>query len=459
MTEKTTTPNYSDLIEATQSIKRMTPKHSKLLGETALKLARSVSFYGGRLESLKANGVSEKALNNQAKLLGRTIDEYAMNSYDVKSEVREPLAEAPDNLKKAQNNIFSFLTEKQGGGFILRVIEPRRINNKEAFIYSSKEEPYRVYDFVGKLTEKDSAGKYVVSDETVKTFISWYHNSIAGINKEIMHKMDYYIRDYKTNLEIACKNGFLPEELKKRAELLGSDKNNYEFGFLDAISSHGLGYEGLCSRYVFSKNNIISLRLDHWLKRDSRDGYAIWPSYDGLRTFNHETTHAISGDDIDFGSDEANRIVREGLTESISAIITRAARLNYYDESEYAKIMEKVWPFGGSTYEKERKVLEYLSSGGQKDIDPIKFFRAYAEIDKNYQLKRDGRVDELPFLRNVDNVYNSKEYNDFINKPFRSYGPDQQKLIDSLLKSFPECKDLIGLGKMIEDKFNEFKGR
>ncbi len=460
---ETNRPKNFVLTEFANSVEDITPKHSSLLGKTALSLATSIPSSEKSLKRHKDNGYSEKALNNLAKVLDDDINKYVSGDYDVEKEVREPLAEAPNFLKIAQNNIFSFLIGEHDN-FITNVINPQKTDLRGSFRLSfDRGEPNKYYDLVGKFTEKDEAGNYTVPDGTVKNFISWYHYRVANINKEIARKMNIYIRDYKTLLKTACDNNFLPKEFEKRAELLNNgstDGISVETGVLDAISSYKNGsiiFEGNCFNNPFSKDKPIKLRLDHWLERDSRQGYCVILSYDGLRALNHELTHAAAGDIIDFGSDQANEIINEALTEIIGAIITRAARLEHHDKSEYSKIMEGVWPFGGNTYRKERKVLEFLSSRGQKTIDPMTFFSAYAETDKNYDLIRDGKKAELPFLKGLDDAQASKEYESFRKKPYRTYGPAQQKLINALLESFPECKDLKDIGKMIVEKYNEFK--
>ncbi|MBR2994057.1 hypothetical protein IKF43_01515 [Candidatus Saccharibacteria bacterium] len=431
MSEKVPRPNNFDPVEFAKSIEDSTPKNSRLLGQTALNSAYSVDLNLGAVERYNYPELHDHFIH----ILNKRIDQYISEEYDVEKEIREPLAKAPDSIKKMQNEIFSDLIRPEDH-FIMRTIRPEKCETRtevKVFAAVFGEKVPEVYDFTSKITEKGNSEEYIIPDKTIKNFISWYHNRASDESKDIFRELNSYANDYKNYVHIASKYNILPKEFEEKVKLLNDESEDafsVEYGLLDAINAYRETSDelykigGTCeyAGHSFIRNKKINLRLDLCLKNHGK----LYPT--GLSTFYHELTHAASGDDILFGNNEkARRIFNEALTESICNRIMKIVDLSKYSNIDN-EALNNIESFGGRSYKTERKVLEYLSSGGKKNISPAEFYIAY--------------IDE--------NLYDE----DFsINNP----GPNQQKLIDDLLESFPECKDLTGLGKMIVDKFNELK--
>lgn len=461
MSERVPRPDNFDPIEFAKSIEDSTPKNSRLLGQTALENAQNLSLRAKMLEDVTKVPVPQNILNDFKRSLNWYIDDYIAEDYNVEKEVREPLSEAPAFIKHRQNETFTRLaTEDRNGTFITRIINPKKYERKRNVLDAIfSRGPTIYYDFIGKLTEKDDNGKYVIPDETVKNFVSWYHTKMANKEKQVSDVYD--INYYKDSLHLAVQHDILPKAFEERVKLLNNDSEksiNVENGVLDAINAYKEGYDdffvsgGECTGLLFSREKEIKLSINLLLLKESYGRLDL--EYDALKTFYHELTHAISGDKINFGDNKrANKIFDEALTESISNLILEA--MDFEDPEE---TIDDINPFGGVSYKLGRKVLEYLSSGGGKDINPTEFYAAYIETDKNYESIRDEDFFNLSFCKDYDDydqLYD--KIGDFEDNPYRTYGPNQQKLIDDLLESFPECKDLTGLGKMIVDKFNELK--
>lgn len=437
-----------DKFEFAKETEDLAPKNSHLLGRTALRNTTSISESAERAEKLHALGAPDFIVKNEDEILENRIERYLSEDYDVNEEVRELLSDAPKGVKQAQNIIFSELAKENE--FITRTINPEKIDlrNSQAYLLSvlgiGPKVPAVYYDFIGKITEKDEEGNYVLPDETVKNFVSWYHAKTAEKSKEVLENMEgWWPEAYNQDLEIAVSSGVLPASLaanaKKRVEL--------ECGVLDPINAYEQGNAGeffaiggQCEKNIFSIEKKIRLGLGK-------------EEYDAMKIFYHEFTHVISGDAIAFdGNAKAEAIFVEAMTESIATRVLGMIDVeNHNDEEEQreaaAKITEKIGYFGGKPYKIERKILEYLQSGGKKEIDPMEFYEAYAEVDEKYEAIRNEEYGK----------YDQNELDDILDNPQRTYGPKQQKLIDDLLEAFPDCKDLAGLGRMIVEKFEELK--
>lgn len=458
-----------DAIKFAEETKDLVPRNSHLLGETALRNATSIPESAERAQKMQALGAPSFILENEKEILDKRIDRYVKEDYDVEKEIREPLMNAPRFVKQSQNMIFSGLVDEEN--FVVRTLKPDKqdLRGTRAFLLSTlgvgPKVPAVYYDFVGRLTEKNEDGNYVVSDATVKNFISWYHAKTAGKTKDILENMDnWWQSGYVEDLSIAVDAGILPESFSKNIEVLDENSRKHiklDCGVLDAINAYQQGDSGEfftigghCENNKFFRKKKIRLGLGN-------------DEYSAMRVFYHELTHVIGGDPITFdGNEEAEMIFTEALTESISARIDamiEAENCQSEDERrEMARsLAEDVGYFGGNPYGVERKVLEYLQSGGKKVIDPMEFYEAYAEKDELYELIRDEKFSLLPFDKSAEDGgeagFDMPEYDAFLDNPYRTYGPMQQKLIDDLLEAFPECKDLAGLGNLIVEKAKEFK--
>lgn len=462
MAEKLPRTDDFDAVEFADSIDDLTPKNAILLGETALLNMEKLREQKERAQKLREWNAPTKIVDDSERLLNDRIDRYMKEDYDVEKELREPLINAPNFVKEAQNVIFSNLIKEGEKNFITETIRPEKIDTRGSRRYLLgvlgilPPIPATYYNFVDKLTEKNEEGEYVVSDETAKNFVSWYHKKAENKSNEILDEMESLLGGYGEELSSAIRYGLLPKQFEERLRLLENGSLEIGIGILDAINAYGRGgageffaINGHCERSSFTREKTIRLGLSN-----NRV----------LETFYHEATHAIAGDSIDFdGNREAERIFNEGLTESISAILLGAIELEGFrgeteDELERiaGEIGKNVGAFGGETYKKERAVLEFLSSGGKKTIKPQEFYAAYAETDQNFELIRDEKYDDLPFYKYpTEEDDNLDEYDAFLSNPYRTYGPNQQKLINDLLSAFPECKDLAGLGEMIVTKFKE----
>ena len=472
MTEKVPRPDNFDPVEFADSVRELSPRNSILLGKKALDYADYLQNSSERLKRLRNTEVPGSIfLDNAEKSLNVWIDYYIGEDYDVEKEVREPLAIAPNRVKEAQNIIFSKLVRKDKKDFVLNTIKPKEHdlrNTRRYLLEIMRAESYvpaTYYDFAEKLTEKNEDENYTVSDETVKNFVSWYQAEAKSASEELVDAMETrYLENYEDNLNRAIEYGVLPKTFKNNLERIKPDSKQHidlSYGVMDAINAYKMtsGDEffligGHCQRGLLDRERAIRLGIDN----DSEN-------WDTVEIFYHELTHAISGDEISFdGNEEASRIVDEALTESIAAKISSIGTLEDVDE-EYLQeaadeIAEEIGTFGGKSYKIERAVLDYLQSGGNNNIDPDEFFEAYAETDELYELLRDNRYYDF-FDKHKEGNKDTPEHNAFLDtfleNPYRTYGPAQQKLINSLLESFPECKDLAGLGEMIVNKFNELK--
>ena len=469
MTEKAPRPDNFDSVEFADSVKELTPRNSLVLGKTALEYANNIQTSSKRMEALQNMGAPDLILDDARDYLNRWIDCYVGEEYDVEKEIREPLATAPDIVKETQNIIFSNLIRKDEKNFVLNTIKPKEydLRNTQRYLLGvlglESRVPATYYDFAEKLTEKNEDKDYTVPDETVKNFVSWYQAEAKLASEEIVDAMKtWYLESYEDNLNRAIEYNILPKPFKNNLERLKPDSEHHidlSYGVIDAVNAYRtIGGEeffligGHCQREsLFNRKEVIRLGIDN----DSRD-------WDAVEIFYHELTHAISGDAISFdGNREASRIINEGLTESIAAKISSMNELGGIDEEYHQEvadeIAEEVGTFGGKAYKIERSVLGYLQSGGKNNINPDEFFEAYAETDELYELLRDDKYYDLPFDKNREDSEDMPEYDAFLKNPYRTYGPAQQKLINSLLESFPECKDLAGLGEMIVEKFKQFK--
>lgn len=458
------TPKSTNIADETAEV---TPRSNALLGRSAISAAQRFHWSRGlrdeARDEAKSNPFLKFCLGDREKHTEERANEYLslLDNYpDVEKEIRRPLGELPPYFKEQQNDIFSkFIAyDKSGSNFIRSAINPAATENPPESIFLAaltfKDIPAKTsYNFCDRLNEKDEQGNYIVPDRTVGNFVAWYHAQVAAY--EAKNREENQVRQaiYYEKATLAIERGTLPESFRKNLGLLDPESGSYispEYKYIDmtnAVLSRDFLLGGYYEGYPFSAKKPgekIGLNLAYSLSNDDKTMGVIC----------HELTHMISGESIEFdGNKEAKRIFNEGLTESIAARIR---------QTEYEPIEgePELKDFDGDTYENERAVLAFLQNGGEKEIDVMDFYDAYAEQDAfREELRMAVAIEDPAASLDAQQKYGTEAELFFSGEklPARRYGPAQQKLIDELLEAFPECKDLAGLGEMIVKKLEEFK--
>ena len=366
-----------------------------------------------RLKELNAPDIiTENELKQAVKAKKSALD----LDHEKVAYIRKSLANLKPKEKRIQNEIFTKMMLVSGGKspFILDTLNPTvdSVKNTATRFLNSlleKKEKNDTYNFIDKLTGEDEDGNPLVSDETFKNFFEWYQASLAKAQNELNKTVPDIVEDYTCEFNLAIEKGLLPNSFKDNLEFLEPNSNsprarNLHFSLFDMSTDDTLG--ACANKQGDDPEQPVALRADH---------------VDNSNVLFHELTHCIAGDEIRFdGCIEAERIMREALTENISYIVNGV--------KENAAFMS------GKAYEIERNVVKYLSIGGQKEIPPELFYNAYAEYDPDY-------TDEIMF-------------DGTIAEP--KVGEAKQALYDALFESFPKCKNLRDLGELIEEKFNNF---
>lgn len=341
--------------------------------------------------------------------------------------LRTMLTKLPASHRHLQNQIFTNLMNEYESTFILETLKPNRMIRKgmDTFpgaLMGLNSEQMTWYDFIGKLTELDKDGKPVVSDGSFQNFFEWYQASLAKRQHELNAERSTHVADYSNCLKNAVKNELLPESFAKNLDFFEPDSprsRNLNFSLFD-LMGNGSSASGLYVEYISTDREApIGLRADIAVSNDIYE--VIW----------HELTHVISGDMIDFGDDEANRIVDEALTEHISHLIL-LNDVNMFENEEFDFM-------SGEAYTSERDAVGWLASGGANTVSPKLFYEAYAEYDPEYEKKYDEWL----------------HYMDEDEMPKPKVGPKKEALFSALLKAFPECRDVNDLGKLIVKKFKQ----
>ena len=387
-----------------------------------LERSASMPFYSSFEEPSEA---LTRVIKFRKKLVEAALDTVCEVNHEDIAELRVTLAELPVDARRTQNKIFTGLMYDYKSEFILKTIKPiQKVRRGEEMLARLFGGNYIWYDFIEKLTELDEDGKPVVSDELFQNFFEWYQTSLAKQQHELNEEMPSRIYEYSCGVEDAVKEGRLPEGFVRNLDSFEPDSprsRNLNISLFDMMvgsSATGVFFEQLPTY----RKAPIGVRAD------------ILGDYGEFETIWHELTHITSGDEIDFGDVEANQIINEALTEHISHVILKSDQDDLLsDEDDYAFM-------SGKAYAKEREVVRWLASSGNKTISPQMFYEAYAEYDPEYE-----------------KAYEASLYQIDGERPKPKMGPKKEALISALLEAFPECKDVNDLGKLIVKKFEEDK--
>ena len=379
----------------------------------------------------------EIMLEHLRKSVTRDVDSIGEINHEDIAKLRATLAELPANTQHLQNQIFTNLMNESGSRFILETIRPSQLMKKGAdtteerflqIMLGIRTEKVKWYDFIGKLTETDADGKPTISDELFQNFFEWYQASLAAQQHKLNAERPKDVAEYSDGVENAVNEGHLPECFVKNLDFFEPDSpraHNLNFSLFDMMDVNTSAVGVYSEHMPIDRDAPIGVRVDAVVGNDKYR--IIW----------HELTHAAAGDIIDFGNNEANRIVNEALTEHISHMISKSGDGMFPDDDDFDFM-------SGDSYARERDVVMWLASSGNKTVPPNVFYEAYAEYDPKFE----------------------EVYNDFVsgyincaddNGPKPEVGPKKEALFSALLEAFPDCKDVEDLGKLIIKKFKEKK--
>ena len=391
--------------------------------------AKRTSFLQERKKSVDELGIDIDDVFGKNLKLYEEKTKDALNAigeidHEGIARLRAFLAELPGGIRDRQNQIFTSLMNEFKNNFILETIRPnqktKEIKSDQDLLWSiimgESEERREWYDFVGKLTELDENGKPVVSDELFQNFFEWYQASLAKRQNVLNVDKRNNIADYSNGVKNAVSNGYLPESLVRNLDFFDPESPRFHdlnFALFDMMGEGSSAVGTYFELLPTEREAPIGIRAD--VDNQNKDGI-IW----------HEFTHAISGDVIDFGDDEANRIVDEALTEHISRIVRSSGDAGMFPDDDDLEFMS------GSSYDEERSVVKWLATSGKRTIPPKMFFEAYAEYDPEYE----EALKKVLYSEGWEKV-----------KP--KVGPKKEALFSALLEAFPECEDVKDLGKLI----------
>lgn len=389
----------------------------------------------GRVRTLLDAGFIDKdnvILNNESRIARNALHDASYVDHEKVNEMREALEWLSPQAKYKQNQIFTKVLERdlEKNQFILQAVNPN-VRVKDSLMAYFLDDSAVSYDFVGRLTEKDENGSPVLSDLTFENFFNWYQANLAKRQKELKTEFIESIKDYKEHAEKVVAGGRLPECFSDNLTMLDPDSENardFNFYIFDLYGS-AIDTQGAYTECKFDSRSApigISAKL------------AFGKELGHLSTLWHEITHAIAGDKMIFYNFEAERIFNEAMTEHISNIVTIGDDTDYWEPEEYAFM-------SGFTYAGERATLNELAKSGAIKIDPNLFYEAYAEWDHEFEAKeREIEASSDPLARMEMGA-----------QP--RIGPKKRALYDALFAAFPECKTRADLGKLIVDKFNNYR--
>lgn len=219
------------------------------------------------------------------------------------------------------------------------------------------------HEYIQKITERDDDGVYTVSDETLANVLEWHNYHLADDQLEVENKSDRLKTKFKNRIKRSIKKGWAPEWLEDRLDQrLAETHVVADDGFL----THLRGFGGTAHRD--DGVGFVTMQPENYQSR-------FW---NGGQVLTHEFVHATDGYNgrkngmyriFSSHNREPGRVLNEAVVEHFSYSIHYNLPIDAIDP--HSRMRE------GSSYVRERTLLDTLCTMGEKSIDIRLFIAAH----------------------------------------------------------------------------------